>query len=308
MKLGVTAWNLSDMSAVSLTEQAKFAESLGYNSFWLPENHFSKVAIPDPLMMLASVAAGTSKIKLATTSYLLPLRHPLLAAEQVAVLDQLSQGRVILGIGRGYMPSMLKAFDIKPNTKRKIFEEALQTMRSAWRGQPLLLRDGETKVTLDPLPVQSPHPPIWVAAFGPKALAQAGRLGLPYLPSPLETISKLQDNFRIYSESIESKGKLADQVKPLMRIVHVTESPSELKAIREELNNFRIRRQGSGLDSQNDESWAIIGSSSEVKEKIAEYVEIFSTDYLVVSRLRVPGLPDSSVRKSLEQIVLAMAD
>ena len=308
MKLGVTAWNLSDMSAVSLTEQAKFAESLGYNSFWLPENHFSKVAIPDPLMMLASVAAGTSKIKLATTSYLLPLRHPLLAAEQVAVLDQLSQGRVILGIGRGYMPSMLKAFDIKPNTKRKIFEEALQTMRSAWRGQPLLLRDGETKVTLDPLPVQSPHPPIWVAAFGPKALAQAGRLGLPYLPSPLETISKLQDNFRIYSESIESKGKLADQVKPLMRIVHITESPSELKAIREELNNFRIRRQGSGLDSQNDESWAIIGSSSEVKEKIAEYVEIFSTDYLVVSRLRVPGLPDSSVRKSLEQIVLAMAD
>ena len=308
MKLGVTAWNLSDMSAVSLTEQAKFAESLGYNSFWLPENHFSKVAIPDPLMMLASVAAGTSKIKLATTSYLLPLRHPLLAAEQVAVLDQLSQGRVILGIGRGYMPSMLKAFDIKPNTKRKIFEEALQTMRSAWRGQPLLLRDGETKVTLDPLPVQSPHPPIWVAAFGPKALAQAGRLGLPYLPSPLETISKLQDNFRIYSESIESKGKLADQVKPLMRIVHITESPSELKAIREELNNFRIRRQGSGLDSQNDESWAIIGSSSEVKEKIAEYVEIFSTDYLVVSRLRVPGLPDSSVRKSLEQIVLAIAD
>ena len=308
MKLGVTAWNLSDMSAVSLTEQAKFAESLGYNSFWLPENHFSKVAIPDPLMMLASVAAGTSKIKLATTSYLLPLRHPLLAAEQVAVLDQLSQGRVILGIGRGYMPSMLKAFDIKPNTKRKIFEEALQTMRSAWRGQPLLLRDGETKVTLDPLPVQCPHPPIWVAAFGPKALAQAGRLGLPYLPSPLETISKLQDNFRIYSESIESKGKLADQVKPLMRIVHITESPSELKAIREELNNFRIRRQGSGLDSQNDESWAIIGSSSEVKEKISEYVEIFSTDYLVVSRLRVPGLPDSSVRKSLEQIVLAMAD
>ena len=49
MKLGVTAWNLSDMSAASLSEQAKLAESLGYDSFWLPENHFSKLAIPDPV-------------------------------------------------------------------------------------------------------------------------------------------------------------------------------------------------------------------------------------------------------------------
>ena len=308
MKLGVTAWNLSDMSAASLSEQAKLAESLGYDSFWLPENHFSKLAIPDPLMMLASVAAKTSKIKLATTSYLLPLRHPLLAAEQVAVLDQLSRGRVILGIGRGYMPSMFKAFDVEPNAKRKIFEESLKTMRSAWSGQPVLLRDGETKVTLDPRPVQLPHPPIWVAAFGPKALAQAGRLGLPYLPSPMETISKLQHNFRIYSKSTKSKNKLMNQVKPLMRIVHISESASELKAIRDELNNFRIQRQSIDLESQNDESWTIIGSRSEVKEKITEYVVMFSMDYLVVSRLRIPGLPEQSVRESLEKIVLAMAD
>ena len=94
MKLGVTPWLGGERSAAALTEQARQAESLGYESFWLPENHFNPGAIPDPLMLLAAVAAGTSSIRLATTSYLLPLRHPIQAAEQVAVLDQLSEGRV----------------------------------------------------------------------------------------------------------------------------------------------------------------------------------------------------------------------
>ena len=151
MKLGVTPWNFADRTARGLTEQARAAEALGYDSFWLPENHFNPGAIPDPLMLLAAVAAGTETIRLATTSYLLPLRNPLQAAEQVAVLDQLSNGRVILGIGRGYAPVMLKAFNVVPSEKRKLFEWSLQRMRDAWSGQPVLLDDDETTVVLDPL-------------------------------------------------------------------------------------------------------------------------------------------------------------
>ena len=174
MKLGVTPWDFGQRTAQALTQQAQAAEALGYDSFWLPENHFNPGALPDPLMLLAGVAAGTSRLKLATTSYLLPLRHPLQAAEQVAVLDQLSGGRVILGIGRGYAPSMLQAFNVEPSQKRRVFEASLDKMRCAWRGEPVVLDDGVTSVVLDPLPVQQPHPPLWVAAFGPKALAQAG--------------------------------------------------------------------------------------------------------------------------------------
>ena len=144
MKLGVTPWDFADLSARSLTKQARAAETLGYDSFWLPENHFNQGAIPDPLMLLAAVAAGTDTIKLATTSYLLPLRHPLQAAEQVAVLDQLSGGRVILGIGRGYAPTMLQAFSVVPSQKRKLFERCLETMRTAWSGEPVTLDDGVT--------------------------------------------------------------------------------------------------------------------------------------------------------------------
>ncbi|MDA1074507.1 MAG: LLM class flavin-dependent oxidoreductase, partial [Proteobacteria bacterium] len=155
MHLGLTPWDFKDASAAGLTAQAQFAEACGYESFWLPENHFNRGAIPDPLMLLAAVAGGTSRIRLATTSYLLPLRHPLQAAEQVAVLDQLSGGRVILGVGRGFAPDMLKAFSVRPKEKRALFEVCLATMMLAWSGEPVEI-DEQTgaSVVLDPLPVQ----------------------------------------------------------------------------------------------------------------------------------------------------------
>lgn len=99
MHLGLTPWRISGgVDAQELTRQASLAEGWGYESFWLPENHFTgDAAIPEPLMLLAAVAAGTRTIRLATTSYLLPVRHPLQAAEQVAVLDRLSGDASFLG-------------------------------------------------------------------------------------------------------------------------------------------------------------------------------------------------------------------
>ena len=121
MKIAVTAWKFGTQGlAQELAEQGEIAESLGFDSFWLPENHFTgPTALPAPLMLLAAVAARTSKIKLGTTSYLLPIRNPILAAEEVAVLDRLSGGRVILGIGRGFQASMFKPFGIPTGEKRR---------------------------------------------------------------------------------------------------------------------------------------------------------------------------------------------
>ena len=79
LHLGVTPWQLNAPSAASIGEQAAYAEAQGYESFWLPENHFGEGALPDPLMLLASAATTTTTIKLATTSYLLTLRNPLQA-------------------------------------------------------------------------------------------------------------------------------------------------------------------------------------------------------------------------------------
>ncbi|GIS97567.1 MAG: hypothetical protein CM1200mP24_08510 [Gammaproteobacteria bacterium] len=185
MRLGLTPWIISGtVDAQTLSRQAALAENWGYESFWLPENHFTgDGAIPEPLMLLAGAAASTTKIRLATTSFLLTLRHPLQAAEQFAVLDQLSNGRVILGVGRGYAPDMLAAFNVPAKDKRQIFKTVLDTMRRAWTGEPITMEGSSKPVTISPLPFQKPYPPIWVAAFGPKALRQAGMLGMPYLAS-----------------------------------------------------------------------------------------------------------------------------
>ena len=132
LHLGLTPWLAPiGRTAAELARQAARAEAWGYRSFWLPENHFGEGAIPDPLMLLGAVAAVTETIKLGTTSYLLPLRHPLQAAEQVAVLDQLCEGRVILGVGRGYQPALFDAFSVERAEKRAIFAECLAMMRAA---------------------------------------------------------------------------------------------------------------------------------------------------------------------------------
>jgi alkanesulfonate monooxygenase SsuD/methylene tetrahydromethanopterin reductase-like flavin-dependent oxidoreductase (luciferase family) len=296
----VTPWDLSDRSARSLTEQAALAERMGYASFWLPENHFNPEAIPDPLMLLAAVAAGTHTIRLATTSYLLPVRNPLQAAEQVAVLDQLSGGRVILGVGRGYAPTMLKAFDVDPRDKRRMFEQGLQQMLRAWSGAPIGLEGGE-EVILAPLPVQRPHPPIWVAAFGPKALAQAGRLGLPYLASPIETLETLASNYARHADAAAEAGHALPAEVPAMRTLFLARSGAEADRVRDQL-----RRQASAsgrLAADTDVlAWSIVGEAGYIRERVAEYRETLGLTHLIVTRLLIGGVPGERLARSVAEI------
>lgn len=300
LELGLTPWDFSSLTASSLAAQAAYAESLGYRSFWLPENHFNAHAIPDPLMLLAAVAASTREMRLATSSYLLPLRNPLLAAEQVAVLDRLSEGRVILGVGRGYSRETLNAFAIDPGEKRELFEWAYLRMLSAWRGEAVSLHaDGSAAVTVMPRPVQQPHPPVWVAAFGPKALAQVGRLGLPYLASPIETLAEMTSNFARYDAALAAAGHPPMTVRPVMRTVFVSDSQATLNTLRERLSHLALP---TGHAPALADEWAIIGDRYEVRDKIAVYRETLGLSHLVVTRLRVEGVPSDGLRESVAAI------
>ncbi len=298
LHLGLTPWQFAELSAASLGEQARFAEACGYESFWLPENHFGENALPDPLMLLASVAGVTSTIRLGTTSYLLTLRNPLQAAEQVAVLDQLSGGRVILGVGRGYAPDMLKAFNVPPAQKRRIFAWTLGLMRDAWAGRPVSLDDDtEHAIEVHPRPLQTPEPPLWVAAFGPKALRQAGTLGLPYLCSPMESLATLEANYRTHAQAAEEAEIAVPAVVPLMRTVFVSEDAAQLSRIRGELearvDNARLQ-EGETVDD-----WTIVGTPAQVAEKVAQYRERLGMTHMVATRLRIGGIEDAVLRDSV---------
>lgn len=299
MRLGLTPWNFADLSAANLTGQASYAETLGYDSFWLPENHLNPGAIPDPLMLLAGVAAATRTIRLATTSYLLPLRHPLLAAEQVAVLDQLSRGRVLLGIGRGYSHPVLQAFDVEPASKRVQFEAVLETMIAAWSGQ-VVGGAGEASLVLDPLPVQRPHPPLWVAAFGPKALAQAGRLGLPYLASPIETLTELRANFDRHHQAVVAAGHAPPSRRPIMRTVFVSERAGLITTLRDRLASAKTATGNKPRAAVDD--WAIIGDDNYVMDKVTEYRETLNPTDMIVTRLRLDAVDEQDLRRSVTRL------
>lgn len=287
--------------ADALCRQAELAETMGFHSIWLPENHFGdQRSIPSPLTLLAAVAARTRRLKLGTTSYLLPIRNPLLAAEEVAVLDQLSNGRVILGVGRGIQPAVFQAFEVDASDKRKRFQHHLEVMRAAWSGEPLLQDENGKSVCLAPLPVQRPHPPIWVAAFGPLALKQAASLGLPYLASPLESLAVLQENYANFNRAVANAGLPAVATVPVMRTVFVTENPAEAAAARQRLEAAvpASMRHKSGAF----EDWSIVGNRDYVSARLGEYLDQLGVSHLIV-RGGIPGIDDSAQTRSHEVLL-----
>jgi alkanesulfonate monooxygenase SsuD/methylene tetrahydromethanopterin reductase-like flavin-dependent oxidoreductase (luciferase family) len=288
LKIAVTAWSLNERNTgAQLAEQAEIAEEMGFHSFWLPESHFNgEASIPSPLMLLATVASRTTQIQLGSTSYLLPIRHPLQAAEEVAVLDNLSGGRVILGIGRGFQQAMFSAFNVPLKDKRKRFSDVLKTMIHAWSGEPVAwdTAEGGSKqpVYLGPLPIQKPHPPIWVAAFGPLALRQAGTLGLPYLASPIETESTLAANYSKHKEHAARAGHGTVDTVPIMRMLFVSKDKKKIREIRERMEKqalgYNRRKPGDKLSD-----WALIGDPDYVSKSITRYRNRLGATHLIAS-------------------------
>jgi alkanesulfonate monooxygenase SsuD/methylene tetrahydromethanopterin reductase-like flavin-dependent oxidoreductase (luciferase family) len=302
LEIATTPWSWGAIgSADSLCQQAEDAEAMGFHSFWLPENHFGgRRAIPSPLTLLAAVAARTRKIKLGCTSYLLPIRHPLLAAEEVAVLDQLCGGRLILGVGRGMQGDMFKAFGISPSDKRRLFLAHLDIMRRAWRGEPVVEDDNDEPIVLAPLPLQQPSPPIWVAAFGPLALRQVAGLGLPYLASPVESLQVLAQNYQQYHQMVDEAGHPAVQIMPVMRTVLVTEDSALATAAR--LTLARVVPPSMKAKAACVEDWAIVGDQFYVRDKLSEYRECLAISHLIV-RAGLSGVTDLQQLHSHEQLL-----
>ena len=290
--------------------QAELAEELGFHSIWLPESHFDPGACPAPLLLLAAAAGRTSHLGLGTTSFLLSVRHPVHVAEEVAVLDRLSGGRVLFGVGRGFRPALFSTFGVKPSEKRDRCEAALEAVLRAWRGEPVGTSEtdsqprDETPIRVSPLPVQKPHPPIWVAAFGPRALDQAGRLGLPYLASPVESLDRLVDNYARHRAALPAGQRSEPLAVPVIRTVFVSRRPERVEAVREELVQQArgVARRLGGRFSQLGESpldeWALVGEPSQVAEGVGRYRERLGLTHLI-ARPQVPGAREEEIERSI---------
>ncbi len=277
------------------------ADRLGCDSFWLPENHFRQGATASPLLTLAAVAARTQKIRLATTSILIPIHDPWRVAAEVATLDQLSGGRVIFGVGRGFEALMFRTFGVNPKDKRDRFDEALDTILDAWSG------GGDGFPPDLPMPVQQPNPPVVVAAFGPKGLRQASSRGLPYLASPLERLDVLEDNYARHRAGLPTDVDADTLEVPVMRTFHVAATRAEAERAREaaasEFQNIaeRVGRNLAEKAAGAADERVVVGDVGEVVDRIERYRDALGMDLIVVRP--APGTDHDERLAALERLV-----
>jgi len=157
------------------------AEALGYDTVWLTEHHFVDDGYSPSLLPIAAAIAGrTKKIRIGTFVILLPLHNPIRIAEDAATVDIISNGRLDLGFGQGYRVPEFTAFNIPRNERGPRLQENAEIVRRLFTEKELSYEGRFNKITnasLTPAPVQRPHPPIWLAARGPKSIARAARNG-----------------------------------------------------------------------------------------------------------------------------------
>jgi alkanesulfonate monooxygenase SsuD/methylene tetrahydromethanopterin reductase-like flavin-dependent oxidoreductase (luciferase family) len=211
MQLGIL--NLVDWYADSMSQsdryqqviaEAVLAEELGFDTYWVGEHHFSHYICPHPVPLLAAIAARTSRIRVGTGVTLSPHHDPVRLAEDYAMLDVISGGRLDLVLGRGLYLQGYRGFNQPYSESRPRQEEAARIVRGAWTQSPFSY-DGEFRtveaIDLQPKPVQQPHPPIWIG--GGRGLdsvlfaAKEGlNLALPSVLGPAEAFKPVADAYR----------------------------------------------------------------------------------------------------------------
>lgn len=179
-------------------DQVAWADELGFDRVVLSEHHGSEDGyLPSPLIAAAAVAGRTRRIRIQISALLLPLYDPIRLAEDVAVLDLLSNGRIELVIGAGYRAEEFAMYGRTLAERPRLIEDGIGVLRAAWTGEPFEHRG--TTVTVTPRPHQQPHPPIIMGGSSAAAARRAARMGLPFLPA-------MPDVFDAYQAECERLG------------------------------------------------------------------------------------------------------
>ncbi len=181
----------------NLLEQVALAEELGWECFWFTEHHFLLYGgpIPNPAVMMAAAAARTTRIRLGSAIAILPLHHPVQLAEDYAMVDAISGGRLEFGIGIGNSAIDYEVYGVPRDDSRGRFQEAIAAILNAWTEQTLSHKGKRWQFTgapVYPRPAQQPHPPVWVAGSSVESLRWAGTHGFNIMtvahPYPAERV------------------------------------------------------------------------------------------------------------------------
>jgi probable F420-dependent oxidoreductase len=288
-----------------LIEEAQQAERSGFDSFFVNEHHQEPAGyFPSPFVLLSALAARTSTIRLGTGIIVLPLYHPTRVAEDCAMLDIISKGRLILGVGLGYQEGDFAAFGLKVSDRVSLFEEGVEIVKRAWTEERVNFagkRYTLSNVMVTPKPVQMPRPPIWAAAVSDEAMKRAGRVADAMLCDSFQLPARLKRRVELYRATAESRGHTP-------QVVMFREgfcAPTREEAIRDYeaglLSTHRYYwRSGSYYQDVKHESdldlkrisldRLILGSPEDCIEKIKMWNAAVGADYFLI-RFRHSGGP-----------------
>jgi probable F420-dependent oxidoreductase len=251
------------------------AETLGYDSLWVQEKIIGAFAMLEPVSLLTYAAAVTSKLKLGTSVLLTVLRNPVQLAKSLSTLDQMSQGRLIVGVGIGaglgrYMTIQEPVFGLSGARRVRRFEEGLQVMKGLWT-EAVATVDGDfwklKNVAMEPKPFQKPHPPIWFGGHREPALRRAVKYGDGWMGAgSSSTVDFIKESALLRRFLDEAKRDPA--TFPISKRVYIAVDNERDRAERRLREWFAIRYGNADLANRV----ALWGSRDECLNKLGELV------------------------------------
>ena len=289
--------------------EAELCESVGFDGFYFTEHHQQEDGyLPNPVLLAGLVGARTQRIKVGTCVLLLPLYNPIRLAEDIAVVDQATGGRMVVGAGIGYQDHDFDALGLPVSQRVRRSEEGLEILRQAWTGEPFSYPSRYHKienVRVTPRPRQAGGPPIWMAAWSPPGIERAARVADGWIADPVQGLSVIKEEADAYRKLCAENGR-----RPficLMRDCIVADSWTDAEAKSEPtLGTHRYYFSGGAYvmdDNLKDvkrvedltfdvaaKERLIAGSPQDCIDQLTMWQEAIQPDYLLL-RMRQPGGP-----------------
>ena len=309
-----------------IIEQSVLCEEVGFDGFFFTEHHQQEDNyLPSPILLASIIGAHTKRINVGTSVLLAPLYHPIRLAEELAVVDQATKGRMIAALGIGYLPEDFGAFGVPLSQRSRRTEECVEILREAWTGRPFSYESKYHKINnirVTPTPYKEYGPPIWMAGWAPSGLERAGRMGDGWLADPMQSFDVISGYASQYRAEAKKYGRKPYVV--LMRdcivgdtwnqCVIKSESTMVMHKFYFKNGAYNIDKHLNNIKNENDLTFEILanerficGSTEQCIDQLKMWVEVILPDYLML-RMRQPGGPPQAealkdIRRFAEKIM-----
>ena len=201
--------------------QVEWSEELGFDEVWFTEHHFIDYGLSvDPATLAAAAASRTRRVRIGLAAAILPFHHPLRLAEQMALVDILSDGRLDVGVGRGNRPAEFAGYRVPQQESRERFDETVDVMQRGWTEERFSYHGrffSFDDVRVIPKPVQRPHPPLYQVCVTKDGIENTALRGWPMLNSVLfGPVDQLVTNRDIYVNTLDKAGRTPGEIAALL--------------------------------------------------------------------------------------------